>query len=106
MEHSREYKRRVRKRIVRRRIYFAAVCIALALAIALSFFACRATSNKPDGSGITEESEPLEPYVVSTATVGSSGDILIHSPILSNAKTASGGYDFNNIFFFYLYFSR
>ncbi len=95
MEHSREYKRRVRKRIIRRRIYLVAVCLALAVAIALSVFACNA--GKPHGNGVIEQAETAPPQVVSTATVGSSGDILIHRPVLSNAKTASGEYDFNNI---------
>ena len=100
MEHSREYKRRVRKRIVRRRIRFAVVCVALAVTIVLSVFACKALNGMPsvrEDEPIIEQQQPLEPYVISTATVGSSGDILIHSPILSNAKTTNGGYDFNNI---------
>ncbi len=96
MEHSNEYRNRVKKRIMRRRIRFAVICIALAVAIALSVFACNAGFGGSKGS-IKQPSERLEPYVVSTATVGSSGDILIHRPVLSNAKTSSGEYDFSNI---------
>lgn len=96
MEHSREYKKRVKKRILRRRLRFAVICVALAVIIALSVFACNAFSGNSKGN-ITEQLETIEPYVMSTATVGSSGDILIHRPILSNAKTNSGEYDFTNI---------
>ncbi len=100
MEHSKEYKNRVKKRIMRRRIRFAVICLALVVAVALSVFACRSINTAPAPSQdnpITEQQQPLEPYVVSTATVGSSGDILIHRPILSNAKTSSGEYDFSNM---------
>lgn len=41
---------------------------------------------------------PTRPYVVSSATVGSSGDILIHTPLLATAKQSDGTYDFNWIF--------
>ena len=96
MEHGREYRRRVRKRIMRRRIIFAAVSIVLAVIIAVSVFSC-AAKNPPkqnDNGGTVQQS--AEPYVVSTAKIGSSGDILIHRPILSGAKTSTG-YDFNDI---------
>ena len=41
---------------------------------------------------------PVRSYVVSRATVGSTGDILIHTPLLATAKQADGSYDFNWIF--------
>ena len=40
---------------------------------------------------------PTEPYVVSTASVGVSGDVLIHSPVY-NAAYRNGVYDFNSMF--------
>lgn len=42
----------------------------------------------------TVATEPTEPYIVSNASVGVSGDLLIHAPIINNALTASGEYDF------------
>lgn len=43
-------------------------------------------------------SAPSEPYVVSTATVVNTGDLLMHSPIISGAKNSDGSYDFSDIF--------
>ncbi len=110
MEHSKEYNRRVKERIRRRRIKFAIISIVLVVAIALGVFACSAltkdaqnggeasngssNTQKPQG---TDSNEPTEPYVVSTASVGSTGDILIHEPVLSNAKQSDGSYNFTNI---------
>lgn len=37
-----------------------------------------------------------EPYVVSTASIGMTGDILMHTPILASARTSDGEYDFND----------
>ncbi len=43
--------------------------------------------------------EPPTPYITSTATIGSAGDILIHKPILESAKNASTGeYSFEKLF--------
>lgn len=96
MEHSREYKRRVKKRIMRRRIIFAVVSIVLAAVIAVSVFSCAGKKPSEQGESGGSIQQSAEPYVVSTAKIGSSGDILIHRPILSGAKTSSG-YDFNDI---------
>ena len=48
-----------------------------------------------------------EPYVVSTATVGSTGDILIHTPLLATARQGGDVYDFNYIYpYITAYYSR
>ena len=39
-----------------------------------------------------------EPFVVSTATIGVTGDVLIHSPVYNAAYKGNGEYDFNDIF--------
>ncbi len=39
-----------------------------------------------------------EPHAWTTASVGVTGDILIHSPILSNNRTSDGSYDFTGIY--------
>lgn len=41
---------------------------------------------------------PTEPYVTSTASVGVTGDILVHGPLIEAAKQNDGTYDFNNIY--------
>ncbi len=46
-------------------------------------------------SNVSSEPEPIKK--VSTATVAATGDLLMHSPIYSNAKV-DGGYNFDNIF--------
>lgn len=44
-------------------------------------------------------SEVIDPNaVLATATVVNTGDIMLHSPVLSGAKTADGGYDFSAFF--------
>lgn len=55
---------------------------------------------KPQPGFTTTEpttTEPPVPYVTSTATIGSAGDILIHKPILESAK-GSEGYSFEKLF--------
>lgn len=44
-----------------------------------------------------ETTGPTEPYVVTTASVGASGDVLIHTPIIT-AGRYSGEYKFDNIY--------
>ncbi len=46
----------------------------------------------------TTTAPPREPTVVATATVGNSGDILIHRPVLNAARVSSGVYDFEPMF--------
>ena len=40
--------------------------------------------------------KPVEPHIVSTASVGVTGDILMHGPVLKAALKGNGEYDFNN----------
>ncbi len=46
---------------------------------------------------ITTEADPT-PYITSTVTIGSAGDILIHKPILENAKEGNEVYSFDKLF--------
>ncbi len=46
----------------------------------------------------TEATEPEPVHTVATATLGSMGDLLMHEPVFSNAKTSDGTYDFEPIF--------
>lgn len=52
------------------------------------------------GESTTESltDENGNPVLVSTAKIGSAGDILIHKPILEAAYSSSDGYNFDNIF--------
>lgn len=44
------------------------------------------------------ETETTLPYIVSEATVGVTGDILIHNPVLKAAYQSDGSYDFSSMF--------
>ncbi len=48
----------------------------------------------------TQPTDPPGPQPVATATIGSSGDILIHKPVLRSAKQDDGSYDFTSMFQF------
>lgn len=43
---------------------------------------------------------PTEPYVIGTASVGVTGDVLIHKPVMNAVKTSSGEYDFSELFLY------
>ncbi len=47
---------------------------------------------------VPTEPEPTIPYIVSSAKIGVTGDILVHSAIIRACKTSSGDYDFNDIY--------
>ena len=66
------------------------------------------TTQKPDSTDPTEPSssapdvppdppQPTTPYLESTATVGATGDVLMHLPCINPAKT-NNGYDFTPYF--------
>lgn len=57
------------------------------------------TTQPPTTAPTTEPTTvPTEPFVVSTASVGVSGDVLIHSPVYNAAHKGNGVYDFTDIF--------
>ncbi|MEE1320717.1 MAG: CapA family protein [Acutalibacteraceae bacterium] len=78
-----------------------AILIAVILTtVAFSFVLSISGEVKPQPGYTTTEpttTEPPVPYVTSTATIGSAGDILIHKPILESAK-GSEGYSFQKLF--------
>ena len=51
--------------------------------------------NATEGSVQDPTEEATEPYVVTTASVGATGDILVHTPVINAAKTSDGEYDFH-----------
>lgn len=48
----------------------------------------------------TETTAPTEPYVVSTASIGVTGDVLMHSPVMNAARKSDGTYDFSDNYVF------
>lgn len=98
--------------IRRRRIFLAACSVALVAVIAVVVFAISAIlkplisdKDKPSGNKETSsqsdkngQQKPKEPYIVGSATVVNTGDILIHSTVLDGAKTSNGNYDFGSFF--------
>ena len=46
----------------------------------------------------TVSTEPKEPYKIASASIGSTGDLLIHDPVFKGAKQDDGSYDFTGIF--------
>ena len=103
-------RRTKRQQAIRRRRIFLSICaVALVSVMAIVCFAVSSilkpiltangdkdkTDSKPQTSSQTEQKEP---YVVKSATVVNTGDILIHSTVLDGAKTADGGYDFSSFF--------
>lgn len=71
-----------------------AFCAVLALSGTVSFVE-PTTTEAPTTEAPT--TEPPPPHITSTATIRSAGDVLIHVPIYTAAKTAEG-YNFDNVF--------
>lgn len=96
-------RRHERKRRQKRRIKLALLLLNLVLATAIVVVGGTALI-KGLGKAVgitpatTTTTAPRAPEVVGTATVGNSGDILIHTPVLRSAKVSSGVYDFEPMF--------
>ncbi len=100
---------RRQKAIIRRRIFFSVCIVLLVSMIALlgtvvNFFIKSSHSTKADPPVSSDTApvvsqEPKEPYVVSTATVLSIGDVMAHAPQIKGAyRPATGDYDFSAFF--------
>ncbi len=96
-------------------IFIAALLIALVAVLIffirghLPFSGNTATTTSPAGAetttapttiATTETAAPTEPFVVSTASIGVTGDVLMHSPVMNAAKKADGTYDFSDNYVF------
>lgn len=78
----------------------AAIIIILALAVGVVVvFKTGLINFNNEGTEVVQDTRPLpaSPKVVSTASLGATGDILLHSPILEATATWDG-YDFTNVF--------
>lgn len=100
MAHYRKKSARVRRILLRRRIITVLVLIALVLGIFFGVRACKKAPNEQGGnegtgSG-TVSSNSGEPYVISSAKIGSTGDAIMHDSVLWTVEDK--GYDFSGIF--------
>lgn len=93
------------KAIIKRRIFLSICALALAGIIAISAVVISSiipdksddnSSNPPSSSNSAENDKT--PKLISSASVLSTGDIMVHSTQLDGAKTADGGYDFSAFF--------
>lgn len=104
------YTRRRRRRSSRSNGINGMIVILAALfiimAVMLTVKSCSSsddTGSTPTGSSEasasnTVSSTPAEPEVIATASVGVTGDILMHKPVIDSATVTNGEYDFNAIF--------
>ena len=92
-----------KQKIMRRNLFLGFCAILLAGVIALACFGIdKLVDMSGGGQELAPQSDsssnvPEEPYVVSSATVVNTGDILIHSPLLTATKEADG-YDFSPLY--------
>lgn len=102
-----ERKNKRREAIIKRRIFLSvcAVCLIAVIAVVAATVISISTALKDKSSVSNEPSsktnsaeQTKEPYVVSSATVVNTGDILVHSTVLDGAKTSDGNYDFSSFF--------
>jgi poly-gamma-glutamate synthesis protein (capsule biosynthesis protein) len=83
----------------------ALLLITLLIVFGLTLKSCLSeTPAETEPSTQPSETEPAGPYVVSTATIGSLGDLLMHKPVFDATKytsavqQADGTYDFTCVF--------
>lgn len=86
-------------------IILIAVICALSVSTAIFSFVLSSGKIEPSTSApdttVTEpvtEPEPRLPYKVSSVTLGSAGDVLLHIPVINSAKNSDGVYSFDKIF--------
>ncbi len=106
-----DYKRRSKTKNALKRVLLAVLSFIFVVAVAFSSVFLIETFSRSFNGGdskkpLTTQSEtsstqsivsvPEEPKVM-TATIAATGDLLMHDPLITNAKT-DDGYDFSNIF--------
>ena len=55
-------------------------------------------SDNTTGPSTTGTTGPTEPYVTTTASIGVTGDVLVHGPLIQAAKESDGSYDFTSMY--------
>ncbi|MEE0840640.1 MAG: CapA family protein, partial [Acutalibacteraceae bacterium] len=99
-------KRLTRKQKIIRRNLFLALCAVVLIGVvslvgmgAYKLITLVAENEPENNSSVQSEPQYVEPYVVSTATVVNTGDILIHGPVLKGAyNTETKEYDFSPLY--------
>lgn len=89
------YRKKTSAKYIFRRVLvlvLAAAVIIGAVLLLKSCFSGDTPDKKATQSTVSQEAKP--PVVVSTVSIGSTGDTLLHNPVLDGAKV-SGGYDFS-----------
>lgn len=107
---SKQYKRKETKHTLNRAL-LAVLSFLITLTVAVSSVAVLehftdlgwrdsvTVSSESDSSDIVIQ--PQKTVRLSTATVSVTGDLLMHSPIMTAAKQSDGSYDFDNIFTYF-----
>ena len=110
---SDQYKRRKKKNAVNRTLlaflsFIIVVAVALGSILIIENFVYTDGNNDTASSNLSSidnvSSEPDGPAPitkVSTAKVVATGDLLMHEPIITNAKQSDGSYNFDNIFTYF-----
>ena len=101
MAHYRKRSAKVRRILLRRRIICGVCLVALILGIFFITRSCKGdrpniSGGENSGSSSDISNSSGEPYVISSAKIGSTGDILIHDSVLWTVEDK--GYDFSGIF--------
>ena len=94
--------KRIRKQKFLRTSLLLIVAIVL-VGLLLSLFPLFEGINQNDdptisASDASSDLTPKEPYKIASASIGSTGDLLIHDPIFKGVKQSDGSYDFTDIF--------
>ncbi len=94
------YKKKLRKKYIFRRIAAVVLLLAVIGGVIFAVQSCKKGDDKGGASSdmSSVDSTPKEPYVVSSAVIGSSGDIMCHSTQLTHAKKSDGSYYFEDCF--------
>lgn len=82
-------------------VLLAVLCAILISTLAFTFILStgKIENTSPVPTTVTTtEAKPQGPYKVSTVTVGSAGDVLLHIPVLNGSKKSDGTYNFDKIF--------
>ncbi len=83
-------------------VFLAILCAVTVCSVAfmliLSSGKIEGTSPVPTTEVTTTEAVPQGPVKISTVTVGSAGDVLLHIPVLNGSKKSDGTYNFDKIF--------
>ena len=94
-----------KQKIIRRNLFLFACALVIVGIVSLASLGIgqlidfAQTSSSPEDVYSQTEQLPKEPYIVSSATVVNTGDILIHGPVLKGAyNTQTNEYDFSCLY--------